>query len=173
MKKFVFLVFGVLVMLLSSCSKCNLESQIASAYIVSDSTVTIVNVRVEDVHRPVYPGGYYQVLAVHYAEIKKSLASEAYRSNIVKPGLDFSIFSGGWGANSDNMIVKNGVMHNAIYIEKNGTINSVKNLYINGGSIINYRIVNRILYIKKLTPVEAEDLEEGIKKRIRSEIFIY
>ena len=149
-------------------------SQVATAYIVSDSLVTIASIKTEDVHRPVYPGGYYQVYIVNYAQLEKSLASEAFDLGIVKPGLDFSIFSGGWGAGPDDMIKKSNVMNNAIYIEKKGTINAVRNLYINDGCVIHYRIVNRILYIEKLAPIEVDELEEDIKKRIEDdEIFIY
>lgn len=153
-----------------ACSKNNNKPEIetGTAYIVSDNNITIAGIKTEDVPSGCSMGPrFYKVNSVIYTSLDKKFAGKASSHGIVKSGLNFSLHSHG-GDNPYHL-------ENAIYIEKNGTIKYVDSLYINYGRVVTkYRIIHQVLYVKELTPLETDDLNESLKKRIKNrEIFIY
>lgn len=147
------------------------SDSVDAAYIVSDSTIAIFRIETKSWSMSLpYP---HEVVEKYINEISinKKIANQAFMHGITKPGLNFSLYSSsgeGWH--------KDSVLYNAIYIEKNGIIIPISNLYVNYNGVTNYRLVNGNLYVKKLSPLEVDDwVKTNDTKRAmkRDRTFIY
>ncbi len=132
------------------------------AYIFQYDSVIIIGAEKIGKYIGVGPG-YIEAVTVYCQKISNKFAADAYKANITKPELPFSLYV---DANSTTLF------RNSLFLERNGKIESIKSLYIlYGPDVMAYRIINDQVHARRLSFsqfYEKEGLSEENKSKVRN-----